>query len=78
MPRNPSNSKINQFMTMTNCPDRKFVIDHLKKHNNNVQQAVNSYFDQNLAANFGPSPDVLEKVFEEYKGKNPHFIYSKL
>lgn len=70
MPRNPSNSQITEFITMTNCPDRTFVTSHLRKHGNNVQAAINDYFDKNMATKWGPSPQVLKTLFSKYKGKN--------
>lgn len=68
MPRNPTKDEVTQFMSMTNCPDKKFVKDHLKKHNNNIQNAVNEYFDQNLGSKYGPKPGDVNTLFDKYKG----------
>lgn len=72
MPRNPSSTQINQFMSTTSCPDKKFAKEHLKKFNNDVQNAINDYFDKNLGAQFTTTtvtPGNSKSLFDKYKGK---------
>jgi hypothetical protein len=71
MPRNPSTSEINQFMSMTNCPDKNFSKTLLKKHNNNIANAVNDYFDNNLGSKWGPDESALKALFGKYSGTKP-------
>ena len=66
MPTRPTNSQVNQFMSMTNCPDKKFASSHLQKFNNNMSNAVNDYFDKNLGARWGPSETTIKKLFKKY------------
>jgi len=63
-------------MSMTNCPDKNFSKTLLKKHNNNVGNAVGDYFDNNLGAKWGPDETVLKALYAKYKGKqNFRFFY---
>ena len=66
MSSGPTDSQVNQFMSMTNCPDKEFASSHLQKFNNNISEAVSDYFDKNLGAKWGPSEITIKNLFQKY------------
>ena len=69
MPRRPNNTEINNFISLTNCNNRNFVVNHLQKHNNNINNAVDAYFAEGHSGKYSQNQDVIKAVFAKYKGK---------
>jgi len=68
MPRKPNNTQINQFISFTNCNNRNFATNHLQKHNNNINEAVNSYFSDGHSSKYSSNQSNIKEVFNKYKG----------
>jgi hypothetical protein len=68
MGRRPNQTEINQFKQFTNCSNRTFIVNHLQKHNNNINAAVNAYFAEGHSSKYTANEATLKAVFAKYKG----------
>lgn len=69
MPRRPNNTEIDQFIACTNCNNRNFVVNHLQKHNNNINNAVDAYFSEGHSSKYSTNESGIKEIFNKYKGK---------
>jgi hypothetical protein len=66
--RKPTQKEVDSFVSLTNCNNTTFVKNHLEKHKNDVNAAVNAYFEEGLFSSYTTNPSDALQVFNKYKG----------
>ena len=55
MNRRPAQSEIDQFIQFTNCSNSNFALNHLQKHANDMNNAIEAYFAEGHSALYSPN-----------------------
>lgn len=70
MNRKPTQTEINQFVQFTNCNNQNFALNHLQKHNNNINTAIDLYFSEGHNKLYTTNQDQIKVIFDKYKGNS--------